>query len=51
MEDGAAYFFDEPEEAGYLVRQIAAAGDVVLFKGSRGTHVERALERFTEPLP
>jgi len=46
MADSAAYFFDEPEEAGDLVREIAAAGDVVLFKGSRGTRVERALERF-----
>ena len=44
----AAYFFDEPEEAGDLVRQIAAEGDAVLFKGSRGTQVERAVERFIQ---
>jgi UDP-N-acetylmuramoyl-tripeptide--D-alanyl-D-alanine ligase len=48
MTDSAAYFFDEPEEAGDLVRSIAVAGDVVLFKGSRGTQVERAMERFVK---
>jgi len=46
LADGAAYFFDKPEDAGDLVRQLAQEGDVVLFKGSRGTQVERALERF-----
>jgi len=45
---GAAFFFDEPAEAGELVRRLAAPGDVVLFKGSRGTRVERALESFLE---
>ena len=48
MAGSAAYFFDEPEDAGDLVRKIAVEGDVVLFKGSRGTRVERALERFTQ---
>jgi UDP-N-acetylmuramoyl-tripeptide--D-alanyl-D-alanine ligase len=48
MADSAAYFFAEPEDAGDLVRQIAGEGDVVLFKGSRGTRVERALERFIQ---
>ena len=42
----AAYFFSEPEPAGDLVRKLAREGDVILFKGSRGTQVERALERF-----
>lgn len=42
----AAFFFDEPEEAGDFVKGIAREGDAVLFKGSRGTHVEKALERF-----
>ncbi len=45
MAEGAALFFDGPEEAGEMVRKIATPGDVVLFKGSRGTQVERALER------
>jgi UDP-N-acetylmuramoyl-tripeptide--D-alanyl-D-alanine ligase len=44
----AAFFFEDPNEAGGQLRQIAREGDVILFKGSRGTHVERALERFLE---
>jgi UDP-N-acetylmuramoyl-tripeptide--D-alanyl-D-alanine ligase len=43
---GAAYFFDEPLQAGHFLRQAAAAGDAILFKGSRGTRVEQALEAF-----
>ena len=42
----AAYFFEEPGAAGDQLRHIARPGDAILFKGSRGTHVERALERF-----
>lgn len=42
----AAFFFPSAEEAGDYLRGIARAGDVILFKGSRGTHVEHALERF-----
>jgi len=44
----AAFFFEDPNEAGGQLRKIAREGDVILFKGSRGTHVERALERFLE---
>jgi UDP-N-acetylmuramoyl-tripeptide--D-alanyl-D-alanine ligase len=43
---GAAFFFDEPEEAGRKLREIAMAGDAILFKGSRGVHVEHALQEF-----
>lgn len=43
---GAAFFFEDPVPAGEHVRQMAQEGDAILFKGSRGTHVERALERF-----
>ena len=46
---GAALFFDDPTEAGRAVRSIAQPGDAILFKGSRGVHVERALERFVAP--
>jgi UDP-N-acetylmuramoyl-tripeptide--D-alanyl-D-alanine ligase len=41
-----AMFFDDPESAGEHLRRIAQSGDAILFKGSRGTHVEKALERF-----
>jgi UDP-N-acetylmuramoyl-tripeptide--D-alanyl-D-alanine ligase len=43
---GAALFFDEPADAGRAVRTIAQPGDAILFKGSRGVHVEKALEQF-----
>ena len=42
-----AEFFEDPAEAGDRARQVARCGDAVLFKGSRGVKVERALERFT----
>jgi UDP-N-acetylmuramoyl-tripeptide--D-alanyl-D-alanine ligase len=42
----AACFFENPTEAGDALKQIATAGDTILFKGSRGTRVELALERF-----
>ena len=41
----AVHFLDDPEDAGVLVRELARPGDAVLFKGSRGVRVERALER------
>ncbi|MBI3679487.1 MAG: UDP-N-acetylmuramoyl-tripeptide--D-alanyl-D-alanine ligase [Acidobacteria bacterium] len=44
----AAYFFEDPVEAGRCVRELARAGDAILWKGSRGTRVELALERFLE---
>jgi UDP-N-acetylmuramoyl-tripeptide--D-alanyl-D-alanine ligase len=43
---GAGHFFAEAGEAGDFARQAAHPGDAILFKGSRGVHVERALERF-----
>ena len=45
--NGAAYlFFETPEEAGDYLKGIAREGDAILFKGSRGTQVEKALQRF-----
>jgi len=41
----AAFFFPEAAQAGDYLRRIARQGDVILMKGSRGTHVEQALER------
>jgi UDP-N-acetylmuramoyl-tripeptide--D-alanyl-D-alanine ligase len=46
---GAALFFDEPADAGRALRSIAQPGDAILFKGSRGVHVEKALEQFLAP--
>ncbi|MCC6262770.1 MAG: UDP-N-acetylmuramoyl-tripeptide--D-alanyl-D-alanine ligase [Bryobacterales bacterium] len=42
----AAAFYHTPEEAGAAARKLARPGDILLFKGSRGTHIERALEEF-----
>jgi len=41
-----ALFFDEPGLAGAALRGLAQAGDAVLFKGSRGTRIELALQEF-----
>lgn len=38
-----ALFFEDPQSAGTYLHEFAAPGDVVLFKGSRGTRVEQAL--------
>jgi UDP-N-acetylmuramoyl-tripeptide--D-alanyl-D-alanine ligase len=46
LRNGAAVFFDDPADAGEFARAAAHEGDAVLFKGSRGVRVERALERF-----
>jgi UDP-N-acetylmuramoyl-tripeptide--D-alanyl-D-alanine ligase len=42
----AAFFFDDPVPAGQWVGSLAQSGDAILFKGSRGVHVERALDQF-----
>jgi UDP-N-acetylmuramoyl-tripeptide--D-alanyl-D-alanine ligase len=44
----AAYFFEDPIEAGERLREIVQPGDAILFKGSRGTRVEKALEKLFE---
>ena len=43
---GRAQFFEDAAEAGEFARRTARPGDAVLFKGSRGVRVERAMERF-----
>src|SRR5580704_370412 len=47
----AAFFFPDAEAAGEHLRGMAQPGDVILMKGSRGTHVERALDRFLAERP
>jgi UDP-N-acetylmuramoyl-tripeptide--D-alanyl-D-alanine ligase len=46
LQKDAAYFFQEPGPAGAWLRELAQPGDAILFKGSRGTRVEQALEAF-----
>jgi UDP-N-acetylmuramoyl-tripeptide--D-alanyl-D-alanine ligase len=46
LADGAAFFFDEPVPAGQFVESLARSGDAILFKGSRGVHVENAMAAF-----
>jgi UDP-N-acetylmuramoyl-tripeptide--D-alanyl-D-alanine ligase len=41
----AAHFFDDSAAAGDFVRELIQPGDAILFKGSRGVQVERALEK------
>lgn len=48
MSASAAVYFDDAAEAGAFARESAREGDAVLFKGSRGVRVERAVERFVE---
>ncbi len=44
----AAFFFEDAESAGEFLRGFVEPGDALLFKGSRGTHVEKALARMEE---
>lgn len=46
LASNAAAFYPSPQEAGAALRELARPGDVILFKGSRGTRVESALEEF-----
>ena len=46
MSRDAVFFFEEPGEAGEFLAGRIRPGDAVLFKGSRGTRVELALERY-----
>ena len=47
LPESAAIFFEDAGEAGEFVRRTVRSGDAVLFKGSRGVRVEKALERLT----
>jgi UDP-N-acetylmuramoyl-tripeptide--D-alanyl-D-alanine ligase len=44
LPESAAIFFDDAGEAGAFVSRMARPGDAILFKGSRGVRMERALE-------
>jgi UDP-N-acetylmuramoyl-tripeptide--D-alanyl-D-alanine ligase len=45
MPPQSVHFFEHPEEAGGFVRQMVQPGDAILFKGSRGVEIERAMEK------
>ncbi len=46
LDANTAVFFEDPEAAGEFARGAAGTGDAILFKGSRGVKVERALAKF-----
>jgi UDP-N-acetylmuramoyl-tripeptide--D-alanyl-D-alanine ligase len=46
MDAAAARFCEDPAAAGLEARGLVNDGDAVLFKGSRGTRMELALEEF-----
>jgi UDP-N-acetylmuramyl pentapeptide synthase len=45
MPPDSAVFVENPADAGDLVKGILRSGDAVLFKGSRGVALEKALAR------
>jgi len=51
LRDDAALFFQTSEEAGAFLRNFAQPRDAILFKGSRGVHLELALNALTQPQP
>jgi UDP-N-acetylmuramoyl-tripeptide--D-alanyl-D-alanine ligase len=48
LRQDAAYFFETPEKAGEWLREFTRPGDAILFKGSRGVRVEKALDTLLE---
>jgi UDP-N-acetylmuramoyl-tripeptide--D-alanyl-D-alanine ligase len=48
LPESAAYFFEDATSAGTFLRRVVEPGDALLFKGSRGVAVERALEKLLE---
>lgn len=45
MRERCALFFEDADQAGDFLREHLRAGDALLFKGSRGTRVEKALAK------
>jgi UDP-N-acetylmuramyl pentapeptide synthase len=46
MTDGAVRSFTDRRQLVLELKRLARSGDVILFKGSRGMHMELALEMF-----
>jgi len=45
MPPHSVHFFEQAEDAGSFVREMARPGDAILFKASRGVRIEQALEK------
>ncbi len=45
FDEHTAFFFEDAESAGAFLHDFVRPGDAILFKGSRGTHVEQAIAR------
>ena len=43
-----AMHFDDQEDMASTLKRLAKDGDVILFKGSRGMHMEKVLKAFLE---
>ena len=48
MPEGKARAFDDQDALASVLKQVAKPGDVLLFKGSRGMHMEFVLEKFLQ---
>ena len=48
MEESRTWAFDKQEDMAAALKRAAKPGDVLLFKASRGMHLERVLEAFLE---
>ena len=46
MNPACARIFDTHEEMAAALKKLAKSGDVLLFKGSRGMHMEKVLDAF-----
>lgn len=46
MDQDKARAFEDQQALVTALKRIAKPGDVILFKGSRGMHLEKALEQF-----
>lgn len=40
-----SFYFETPEKAAELLKEIMASGDIILVKGSRGIHLERLIKK------
>jgi UDP-N-acetylmuramyl pentapeptide synthase len=46
MDAAKAQAFDDRDDLVFTLKRLAKEGDVMLFKGSHGMHMELALEKF-----